>query len=152
MSSRLYIQLSQETLIHGIPPIAIIQAALSWTRHYRFVLSSSYFTNNNTSSFLQRYHERMSDNVARIYARRVLELTAMSTATWISKTQLQEDMMIGKPTEWSTIDLDKQRREFGESISSLGKTKLQRLWAAGKIQYMLVFDFSIINGWICFLF
>ncbi len=36
-----------------------------------------------------------------------------------------------KPEEWHTNDLEKQRREFGESISSLGSNRLSRVWAAG---------------------
>lgn len=36
-----------------------------------------------------------------------------------------------KPEEWQTIDLEKQRREFGESINGLGSNRLSRVWAAG---------------------
>jgi len=38
---------------------------------------------------------------------------------------------IEKPKEWQTIDLAEQRRQFGQNISSLGKSKISRVWAAG---------------------
>ena len=52
---------------------------------------------------------------------------------------------IAKPTEWSTIDLEKQRKEFGEKISSLGKTKISRVWAAGTFYLDMCF-FLCRNG------
>lgn len=39
--------------------------------------------------------------------------------------------MIKKPEEWDTVNLEEKRRLFGESISTLGETKLERVWAAG---------------------
>jgi len=73
--------------------------------------------------------EVISKNVSRLYARRVLELAAMSAATMAATTRMEAN--IDKPAEWSTVDLALQRKEFGESISSLGKTRVERVWAAG---------------------
>jgi aarF domain-containing kinase len=78
----------------------------------------------------QKQHmDRIQNNMARVYARRVLELAAMSAATLASTTALQA--AIEKPPEWSTIDLAEERRKFGENFSTLGKSAISRVWAAG---------------------
>ena len=41
--------------------------------------------------------------------------------------------VIEKPKEWKTVDLVEQRRQFGENISSLGKSSVSRVWAAGEL-------------------
>uniref|UniRef100_A0A7S3VDU5 Protein kinase domain-containing protein n=1 Tax=Chaetoceros debilis TaxID=122233 RepID=A0A7S3VDU5_9STRA len=106
-----------------------------------FSLFQKYHYSSGSGSALRpniiQYGKRMETNVARLYARRMIELAAMSAATLASKTSLEGVMMSSssssssKPTEWTTIDLAKQRKEFGESISSLGKTRISRVWAAG---------------------
>ena len=131
--SRAYIQSFQEIIL---PPSAIIKVT-SWTRNY---LSNNTTTLVSTTSTHSDTIQRMANNVARIYARRVLELAAMSAATVVSKTKLEE--AIDKPTEWSTIDLERQRRDFGQSISSLGKTKIERVWAAGTVHLLLILLFA----------
>mmetsp|Transcript_11264 Transcript_11264/g.21077 ORF Transcript_11264/g.21077 Transcript_11264/m.21077 type:complete len:516 (+) Transcript_11264:238-1785(+) len=78
-----------------------------------------------------KYSQRIYNNVSRLYARRMIELASFSAATMASTTQMESRFMIEKPKEWQTIDLVEQRKQFGESISSLGKTKLSRVWAAG---------------------
>jgi len=50
---------------------------------------------------------------------------------------------IEKPKEWQTIDLAEQRRQFGQNISSLGKSKISRVWAAGTF-YLFVYVFVCI--------
>lgn len=73
-----------------------------------------------------------SANVARLYARRVMEIAAAAAATRVAVARLESSStLISKPAEWSTVDLDEQRRLFGENISSLGKTAVGRVWAAG---------------------
>ena len=42
-------------------------------------------------------------------------------------------VVIEKPKEWKTVDLVEQRRQFGENISSLGKSSVSRVWAAGEL-------------------
>lgn len=74
--------------------------------------------------------ERIQANLARVYAKRVLAFAAMSAATWASTTALEA--AIEKPPEWSTIDLVEERKRFGENFSTLGKTTISRIWAAGK--------------------
>ena len=74
--------------------------------------------------------QRQATNVARLYARRILELASVAAATKATSTKL-EAAMIKKPEEWGTVNLEEQRRLFGESISTLGETKLERVWAAG---------------------
>lgn len=72
----------------------------------------------------------MHANTARLYARRILEIAAMSAASMVSTTSM-ESAVIDKPKEWATNDLVEERKRFGENISSLGKTKISRVWAAG---------------------
>lgn len=79
--------------------------------------------------------ERIQNNMARVYARRVLELAAMSAATLASTTALEAS--IEKPPEWSTIDLAEERRKFGENFSTLGKSAISRVWAAGEMNGIL---------------
>jgi len=55
----------------------------------------------------------------------------MSAATLASTAAVSMEAGFEKPKEWATIDLVEQRKKFGESISSLGKTKISRVWAAG---------------------
>ena len=94
--------------------------------------------------------ERMSNNISRLYARRVLELASMSAATMAITTKMESQTeMISKPSEWSTVDLVAQRREFGESISSLGKTKIERIWAAGVYCLFMCLAIFIIYIWPC---
>lgn len=92
-------------------------------------------------SSLQNYTSTCTKNISRLYARRILELAALSaaTATAVAKGTIgssdaktvKNEAAISKPLEWSTIDLEQQRKEFGESISSLGDSRISRLWAAG---------------------
>ncbi len=91
------------------------------------------YTTIHASSNSLQYSRRIKQNVARLYARRMIELASMSAATLASTTRMEGMTVADKPLEWTTIDLVKQRKEFGESISSLGKTKFSRVWAAGKI-------------------
>ena len=120
-----------------IPPPAIIIKTASLTTQ-----CTSHRSALTRASILQDMIQRMTNNIARIYARRVLEIAAMSAASVVSKTQLEAAIL--KPTEWSTIDLESQRREFGESISSLGRTKIERLWAAG----MNLLDNDLLADWL----
>jgi hypothetical protein len=99
------------------------------------------FLPSSTAAASALYTERMTTNVARLYARRLVELASLSAATQVAVTNLEEQ--IEKPSEWGTIDLEKQRKEFGETISSLGKTKVSRVWAAGKYAYT-----SFVVGWL----
>ena len=77
--------------------------------------------------------------MARLYARRIIELAALSAASMASTTQMEGLVSIEKPKEWRTIDLVEQRRQFGQSISSLGKTKISRVWAAGTFTFHSLF-------------
>jgi hypothetical protein len=86
-----------------------------------------------------KYSQRIYNNVSRLYARRMIELASFSAATVASTTQMEAGFMIEKPKEWQTVDLVEQRKQFGESISSLGKTKLSRVWAAGKLEVTMSF-------------
>lgn len=92
-------------------------------------------TNSYRSTKQQQHMERIQNNMARVYARRVLELAAMSAATLASTTALEA--AIEKPPEWSTIDLAEERRKFGENFSTLGKSAISRVWAAGEMNGIL---------------
>lgn len=61
----------------------------------------------------------------------MLFLASLSASNMARKTKMESEF-IPKPSEWSTVDLARQRKEFGENISSLGSNKLSRVWAAGK--------------------
>jgi len=74
--------------------------------------------------------DAISNNVCRLYARRVLEIASMSAATMAATTQMEAQIM--KPSEWDTEDLILKRKDFGESISCLGKTRVERVFAAGR--------------------
>ena len=77
--------------------------------------------------------QQQATNVARLYARRIIELASAAAATKVTTSQLESSSMLAiqKPKEWRTENLEEKRRLFGESISSLGETKLERVWAAG---------------------
>ena len=60
----------------------------------------------------------------------MIELAALSAASMASTASMEA--AFDKPKEWATIDLVEQRKRFGENISSLGKTSISRVWAAGK--------------------
>ena len=38
---------------------------------------------------------------------------------------------ISRPPEWDTDDIERQRKDFGDKISTLGRTRIERLWEAG---------------------
>jgi hypothetical protein len=97
-----------------------------------------YITLHSTLDPAAKYSQRIYNNVSRLYARRMIELASFSAATMASTTQMESRFMIEKPKEWQTVDLVEQRKQFGESISSLGKTKLSRVWAAGKFGMFIV--------------
>lgn len=81
------------------------------------------------------YTTRISNNGSKLYARRMLYLASLSASSMVRKTKLESGAgggFVPKPSEWSTVDLAQQRKEFGESISSLGSTQLSRVWAAGE--------------------
>lgn len=80
----------------------------------------------------------ISNNVRRLYARRVIELASMSAATLAATTQMEAQ--IATPSEWDTVNLGLQKKEFGESISCLGKTRVERVCAAGK----RIFDLTLL--------
>jgi len=108
----------------------------SFTPHHHPAFPVKFFPNAITHNQRRFYHgghrnnvEAISNNICRLYARRVLELAAMSAATLTATTQMEAQ--ITKPSEWDTVDLALQRKEFGESISCLGKTRVERVWAAG---------------------
>ena len=102
----------------------------------------------NTPTYKLNYVERMHANTARLYARRILEIAAMSAASMVSTTSM-ESAVIDKPKEWATNDLVEERKRFGENISSLGKTKISRVWAAG--EYYIVYLVSYCTcTWHCF--
>lgn len=62
----------------------------------------------------------------------MLFLASLSASNMVKKTKMESGEYVAKPKEWTTVDLEKQRREFGESISSLGSSQLSRVWAAGE--------------------
>jgi aarF domain-containing kinase len=105
----------------------------SYGSSLRFRLSSS--SPANTAQQI----ERMSNNVSRIYARRMMEMAAVSAAAWKMANQnytQMEQRMTGsvptKPNEWKTVDLIEQRKQILQSISTLGKTKVERVLHAGQ--------------------
>ena len=90
------------------------------------------------------YTTRISNNGSKLYARRMLYLASLSASNMVRKTKL-ESGFVPKPSEWSTVDLAKQRKEFGESISSLGSTQLSRVWAAGEL-----YEYDVL-WYVCYL-
>mmetsp|Transcript_29289 Transcript_29289/g.33982 ORF Transcript_29289/g.33982 Transcript_29289/m.33982 type:complete len:599 (+) Transcript_29289:241-2037(+) len=91
----------------------------------------SHYLHNKSRYFASATHQkRIQDNISKLYARRLLTVAALSASTMTMKTRLEE-AFIPKPTEWSTVDLAEQRKAFGENISSLGKSSISRVWAAG---------------------
>ena len=98
--------------------------------------SSLAFRIRHTNDVAQQM-ERMTTNLSKIYARRILEALAVSTAAWNAtsnnnKTLAEQQMSVPrKPTEWATVDLLEQRKQILDSISTLGKTKVERVLSAG---------------------
>ena len=86
----------------------------------------------NRQKIASTHQKRIADNASKIYARRVLLLASLSASSMASKTRLEGEF-IPKPKNWETVDLVKQRKEFGENISSLGSSRVSRVWAAGKL-------------------
>ncbi len=85
----------------------------------------------NRQKLASTYQQRITNNASKIYARRVLLLASLSASSMAKKTRLEGEF-IPKPAEWKTVDLVQQRKEFGENISSLGSSRVSRVWAAGK--------------------
>ena len=92
-------------------------------------LKYKHHTTINSAQYKLHYAERVKASVARLYARRIIELATLSAATMATTTSMEA--LIEKPKEWATVDLVEQRKQFGKSISSLGKTRFSRVWAAG---------------------
>lgn len=125
------LQFARQAHAHTNPVIIPHKSSYPLSLQYKRFSSEGVCTNAYKSSYLQR----IRDNTARLYARRVIELAALSAATMMATMSMDskcESAMINKPKEWATIDLVEERKRFGESISSLGKTKISRVWAAGK--------------------
>lgn len=105
----------------------------------QFISQQYTLRNYSSTSILHQkisYKNRIHKNAARLYARRIIELASLNAATMSSIAMLESGgVEIEKPKEWATVDLVEQRRQFGESISSLGKSKLSRVWAAGEYRY-----------------
>ena len=106
--------------------------ALPLKATHTFCQQYSRYTTVHSASNVTHYSQRILNNVSRLYARRLIELASFSAATMASTTHMEARYMIEKPKEWQTIDLVEQRKQFGESISSLGKTRISRVWAAGE--------------------
>lgn len=77
-------------------------------------------------------------------------MMAALSASSMKKKTLMEELVPTKPKEWSTVDLEKQRREFGENINSLGESRISRVWAAG--EGIIAFFFSMKILFMLFLF
>mmetsp|Transcript_20209 Transcript_20209/g.58440 ORF Transcript_20209/g.58440 Transcript_20209/m.58440 type:complete len:550 (-) Transcript_20209:420-2069(-) len=114
-------------LYHPAVPLKLVGARSAASTPWSHIAARRYHA-SSAASAAAVVAQRQADCVARIYARRVLELAALAAASRVNKASLEA---IVKPEEWGTVDLEQQRKEFGESISSLGKTKIERLWAAG---------------------
>ena len=74
--------------------------------------------------------ERWTNNFAKLYARRILEIAAASAAAATIQTQLEDKINIkihATPTDW--IDWEKHDWQ-DDLLASLGKSKLNRLWMA----------------------
>ena len=93
--------------------------------------------------FQSKQTQRMADNVSKIYARRMLMAASLSASSMVRKTGLESSLIPPKPTEWGTVDLIQKRKDFGESINSLGSTKISRVWAAGKFVFCHSLGFSL---------
>jgi aarF domain-containing kinase len=71
---------------------------------------------------------RWNKNLARLYARRMLQLAAASAASYRLKSDL-ESKMIDKPSAW----IDWQAKDWEDTaMATLGNTKLSRFWMASK--------------------
>lgn len=114
---------------HPAVPIKLVGGRGASSPLLRALHSRRFQTQNAAAASLKR--ERQASNVSRLYARRTLELAAASAALLQSRSALMEAAAHAKPVEWGTVDLEKKRREFGEKISALGNTKLERVYAAG---------------------
>ena len=108
-------------LQHPAVPLKTGGSRVALARHQR----------TDTAADAAKVARRQADNVARLYARRMIELAALAAANAgvVHRTKMEP---ITKPSQWGTIDLEEQRREFGENMSSLGGTKIERVWAAGE--------------------
>lgn len=73
----------------------------------------------------------MVDNVARLYARRCLELAAAAALTRKSVAEMEQKIAI--PSTWDEgHSLFLQRKaNFGNNVGQLGETRMGRIWAAG---------------------
>ena len=116
---------ARSSLIHPAIPL---KSTYPFTHQYKRFTTGGVRTHDHKLHYIQR----VKANAARLYTRRVLEVAAMSAATLASTAAVSMEAGFEKPKEWATIDLVEQRKKFGESISSLGKTRFSRVWAAGK--------------------
>lgn len=91
-------------------------------RYYGTITSAPLPTNHRAAADTARIHR----NVARLYARRVLEVAAASAATQRFVAQLES---LDKPADWQNWS----RREWSqELLESLGDHRVSRWWSAAQ--------------------
>ena len=154
--SQLFISKSTSTLINQTLSSTASKITSNWNPTLSIIkISPQVKFHIQTQIFRQRYNstlkqnERISNNISKLYARRMLMMAALSASSMKKKT-LMEELVPTKPKEWRTVDLEKQRREFGENINSLGESRISRVWAAG--EGIIAFFFSMKILFMLFLF
>jgi aarF domain-containing kinase len=111
----------------GIGPVLLAHAA----RRYRKAATSAIASASQQSKRLQLYADRIHPNVARIYARRVLEIAAASAAVhrFVAELTAATAAAADKPADWQ----DWKRKEYSKELrQQLGSTTAVRLWNATK--------------------
>lgn len=143
---------SSSTILHpAIPLRAFLPCTTSrlshqYRRHHhphhpRFSTTAAVAAHHRAAAVVS---ERQSGNVARLYARRCLELATASVLTRRSVADMEQQIdnhnttknnkhSNSSPSTWEEghDEFSKRREEFGDSVGQLGSTRIARVWAAG---------------------
>lgn len=143
---------SRHLYLHPAIPIKLTHPLKTqYARHH------SSLTSLSSASIVSRQNK----NVARLYARHVLELAAASmltrqAITRMEQKNLHEGEVVSKPSVWAEGNekFEERRKRFGETVGQLGSNSFTRIWAAGTRIFNLVLLASpfVVLGPASFLF
>ena len=127
-------------------PLMILQGMQPWIRHptqtmirsYRTITTSASVSSSASNYATTRYYQLVAiwtKNISRLYARHILTIAAASVAVQMYKVQLEQAMTnhmttmttIDKPSNWQNWSKEDWEER---AMSSLGTTRLERLWMA----------------------
>jgi len=110
-------KLSEASAYH-ISPLHPAWIAITRRLHHA---PSTYLLQSQQGGHVQRWRK----NLARLYARRVLEIAMASAAVQVFRTDMER--VIERPEAWANFE----RKDWAdELLQSIGSSKVERLWSA----------------------